>query len=57
MAVIYAPNKEYTGISAGVSFLNGKGETDNTRLLKWFAKHGYQVENVEKTGKKSKVSI
>lgn len=41
---IYAPNKEYTGVSASVSFCNGKGETDDPRLIQWFKDHGYEVE-------------
>lgn len=41
---IYAPNREYTGISAGVPFLSGIGETDDPRLLQWFRTHGYRVE-------------
>lgn len=41
---IYSPNKEYTGVSASVSFCNGKGETDDPRLIQWFKDHGYDVE-------------
>lgn len=44
MAKIYAPNRGYTGISAGVPFVDGKGETDDQYLLAWFREHGYQVE-------------
>ena len=44
MAKIYAPNKEYTGISAGVAFTDGVGETDKTHLIEWFKAHGYEVE-------------
>lgn len=47
MAKIYAPNKEYTGISAGVPFVTGVGETDDPRLLEWFRTHGYEVEAPE----------
>ena len=43
MAKIYAPNKNYTGVSASVSFVQGVGETDSDYLLKWFANHGYTV--------------
>jgi len=46
MAKIYAPNKEYTGISAGVPFMNGVGETDRPELLAWFREHGYTVEEL-----------
>lgn len=44
MVKIYAPNKEYTGMSAGVSFCNGVGETDTPRILEWFKSHGYSVD-------------
>lgn len=44
---IYSPNKEYTGVSASVSFCNGKGETDDPRLIQWFKDHGYDVEDTE----------
>ncbi len=44
MAKIYAPNKKYTGMSAGVSFCNGEGETDTPRIIEWFKSHGYRVE-------------
>lgn len=41
---IYAPNKQYSNISASVTFKNGVGETDNPRLIEWFREHGYIVE-------------
>jgi hypothetical protein len=41
---VYAPNKQYTGMSASVSFCNGLGETSNPHLLSWFRSHGYEVE-------------
>lgn len=44
MAKIYAPNKQYDGISASVSFIRGVGETENPGLLDWFKNHGYTVE-------------
>ena len=44
MAVIKSPNQEYTGISAGVTFVNGVGNTDNENLIEWFRDHGYGVE-------------
>ncbi|MEK4512865.1 hypothetical protein [Paenibacillus sp. FSL K6-2524] len=47
MAKVIAPNKEYTGLSAGVAFANGVGETDNTHLLEWFESKGYEVEQLE----------
>lgn len=44
MAKIYAPNKQYTGISAGVPLAAGVGECDNPTRLAWFREHGYTVE-------------
>ena len=41
---VFAPNKQYTGTSASVPFLNGVGETEDTRLLNWFKNHGYELE-------------
>lgn len=53
MAKIIAPNKEYTGVSASVSFCNGIGETENYDLIEWFREHGYTVieEDVPKKDK------
>ena len=48
MAKIICPNKEYTGVSASVSFCNGKGETEDPRLIKWFKDRGYTVIDKEK---------
>ena len=49
---IYAPVKDANGVYASVRFVNGVGETDNPRLIKWFRTHGYKVplednQNVE----------
>ena len=44
MAKVFAPNKQYNGISAGVTFVNGVGETTDPYLLSWFKDKGYQVE-------------
>lgn len=41
---VYSPNKDYTGVSASVSFCRGVGETDDPYLLDWFRKHGYAAE-------------
>lgn len=51
MAKVYAPNKQYTGVSASVLFCNGVGETDRESLLQWFTDHGYQVDRVKKSKK------
>lgn len=41
---IYAPVKDANGVWATVRFVNGVGESDNPRLLKWFEDHGYTLE-------------
>ena len=47
---VYAPNQQYNGVSAGVRFRNGVGETDKPLLLSWFCTHGYKVgEQMEST--------
>lgn len=53
MAKIIAPNKQYTGVSASVSFVNGVGQTDNKNLISWFETHGYNVVEEDK-GKNEK---
>ena len=45
MARILAPNKEYAGVSAGISFTGGEGYTDNEYLIGWFRGHGYEVSD------------
>lgn len=47
MAKIIAPNKQYTGVSASVPFINGQGETNNPALIDWFREHGYIIEGEE----------
>lgn len=43
MAQIIAPNKDYTGESASVTFVKGVGETSDAYLIEWFKAHGYTV--------------
>lgn len=43
MAQIIAPNKDYTGESASVTFVKGVGETSDAYLIEWFRTHGYTV--------------
>lgn len=49
MAKIYAPNKKYSGVSAGVRFSAGVGDTDSPALKKWFREHEYKVVEPEKS--------
>lgn len=44
---ICSPVKDYTGISASVSFCDGVGETDDPHLIEWFKDHGYEVEETK----------
>ena len=41
---IIAPNKNYTGISAGVAFANGVGDCSNPDTINWFEQHGYDIK-------------
>ena len=43
MAKIYSNNKQYNGISAGVNFVNGVGESNLLHLLAWFQENGYTI--------------
>lgn len=43
MAQIIAPNKDYTGESASVTFVKGVGETSDAYLIEWFKEHGYTI--------------
>lgn len=43
MAQIIAPNKDYNGESASVTFVKGVGETSDAYLIEWFKEHGYIV--------------
>lgn len=49
MAQIIAPNKDYTGESASVTFIKGVGETSDAYLIEWFKEHGYTVIEDEAT--------
>ncbi|WP_418302336.1 Rho termination factor N-terminal domain-containing protein [Lysinibacillus fusiformis] len=57
MVKIYAPNKAYNGITATVRFINGEGETDNPKLLKWFARKGYHVDLVKNTSESTQEEV
>lgn len=56
MAKIYAPNKEYSGVTASVAFTKGTGETEKPELLDWFREHGYKVVVPEKSPDEMTVS-
>ena len=54
MARIKAPNQEYAGVSAGISFVNGEAYTDDEYLIGWFRAHGYEVTEEEEKPKRSR---
>ncbi len=56
MARIIAPNKNYNGISASITFRDGVGETGNPYLIKWFREHGYKVEEPLESGQNQETS-
>lgn len=56
MAKVKAPNKQYTGLSATVMFVNGVGETDNEQLLQWFESKGYTVERIDEAEEAAKAA-
>lgn len=45
MAKITAPNRDFNGVSAGVVFENGVGETDDKNALAYFRRKGYGIGN------------
>ena len=47
MFTIRAPIRTYDGISAGVRFTAGVGETDNPGALAYFARAGYEIADSE----------
>lgn len=51
---VTAPNGAYNGVSAGVAFVDGVGETDNPLALTYFRRHGYTVEEIAETKKPTK---
>ncbi len=54
MAKVFSPNKQYSGVSASVTFVNGVGETKDKNLLEWFKQHGYKVGEENKTNQPEK---
>ena len=48
MAKIKSPNNKFTGIRAGVSFVNGVAETGNPWAISWFKNNGYEVEETKR---------
>ena len=44
-------NKSYTGVVAGVAFVNGEAKTDNSWKADWFLENGYEVEEIKEDPK------
>lgn len=44
MSKVTAPNRRFNGISAGVSFADGVGETSNPGALAYFERAGYGID-------------
>lgn len=47
MKTIRTPNADFTGTRAGVSFVNGVGQTDDQAALVSFRRHGYVIEDAK----------
>ena len=43
MAKIYCNNKEFNGISASVTFVDGIGVCEDPYLVSWFQENGYTI--------------
>lgn len=48
MATITTPVEGYTGTVIGVTFADGKGETEDDAKIAYFRRHGYTVGEGEK---------
>ena len=48
MAKITTPVKGFTGVVVGVTFADGRGETDNESAIAYFHRHGYTIEAAQK---------
>ena len=44
-------NKSYTGVVAGVAFVNGEAETDDNWKADWFKENNYKVEEKDQEEK------
>ena len=53
MAKIIAPNQKFNGKRAGVAFVDGKAETDDESVIRYFVKHGYSVEGKAKKAERA----
>lgn len=44
---ITTPSKGYTGVIAGIPFINGEAETEDNWLISWFTEKGYTVKEIK----------
>jgi len=45
MPKVRTPVAGFTGVSAGVEFVDGVGQTDDVRALAYFRRSGYQIDD------------
>ena len=57
MAKILAPNTKFNGKRAGIAFVDGVGESDDSGVIRYFSKHGYKVDGQSKDGGKRATSV
>lgn len=53
MAAIQTPVKGFTGMVAGVSFVDGAGESEDSSALSYFERHGYTINQDLPNGEQS----
>jgi len=49
---IHAPNEKYNGITAGIQFVDGVAEVEETKHIEWLKSKGYKIEIEKKKNKK-----
>lgn len=50
-------NKGYTGVVAGVAFVNGEAKTDNSWKADWFLENGYEVEEIKEEEIEAEIEV
>ncbi|MBU9714424.1 Rho termination factor N-terminal domain-containing protein [Evansella tamaricis] len=54
MTKVYSPNKNFNGVVANVTFVEGVGETNSPYSLDYFKRKGYTIKNNEKKDEENK---
>lgn len=44
---VNTPEEGYTGLIAGVSFVDGEGNTSDEWAVNWFRENGYSITEIE----------